>query len=178
MAMSKLCFVEHFSLVTAVMEGQVFCGQQVKHEWLLRSDSKHWSCEESRPCRAQVKQTSLLLDFAVCFFQPCVTDLVLSSEQIIWPIRIALFGFGFLFPPTLRQCSNWQKHMDSLIHIMNSFVHKRSAASFRVSVGKTVRLEAVWVYCIKNGNIKDGSNLISSDFRDVVGKVRVSLSPF
>lgn len=37
--MAKLCFVEHFTLVTAVMEGQVFCEQQVKHEWLLRSDS-------------------------------------------------------------------------------------------------------------------------------------------
>lgn len=25
MAMAKLCFVEHFTLVAAVMEGQVFC---------------------------------------------------------------------------------------------------------------------------------------------------------
>lgn len=32
MAMAKLCFLEHFTLVTAVMEGQVFCEQQMKHK--------------------------------------------------------------------------------------------------------------------------------------------------
>lgn len=33
--------------------------------------------------------------------------------------------------------------MDSLIHIMNSLVHKGSAGSFGVSVSKAKRLEAV-----------------------------------
>lgn len=56
---------------------------------------------------------------------------MLSSEQIVWPIRVVLFGFGFEFPPNWRQCG--------------PFAHRRSSDSIGVSVSKTMRLEAEFI---------------------------------
>lgn len=56
---------------------------------------------------------------------------MLSSEQIVWPIRVVLFGFGFEFAPNWRQCG--------------PFAHRRSSDSIGVSVSKTMRLEAEFI---------------------------------
>lgn len=105
MAMAKLCFVEHFTLVAAVMEGQVFCdflGQtldvgpvrragHVEHkqvwylilQWIFSSPVLQTLCYPQNKLFGQIELCCLVLGFNLLLIGVNVDLLFIEGLQIL-----------------------------------------------------------------------------------------------